>query len=56
MLDIYKVVHAQYFSALTTFALAGNPNKTIVGPSSNCELLTPLGLAFGTQDESSIST
>jgi len=38
MLDIWNAVHARHFSALTKFALAGNPSKPIGGP--------PEGLAF----------
>jgi hypothetical protein len=32
MLDISNAVHAQHFSALMMFALAGNPRKPIGGP------------------------
>jgi len=31
MLDISNAVHARHFSALTMFALAGNPSKPIGG-------------------------
>ena len=33
MLDISNALQARYFSLLTVFALAGNPNKPIVGPT-----------------------
>jgi hypothetical protein len=34
MLDISNAVHVQHFSALTRFALAGNPSKPIGGPKA----------------------
>jgi hypothetical protein len=33
MFDISNAVHAQHFSALTMFALAGNPSKPSGGPT-----------------------
>ena len=39
MLGISNTVYAGHFSALTMFALAGNPSKPIVGPTGRPGIL-----------------
>jgi hypothetical protein len=47
MLDTSNAVHAQHFSALMTFALAGKPSKPIGGPLKDLAFFRSNDVVYG---------